>query len=612
MYLAVPPPGDDNTPPVATEDTATTAEDTAVQINVLANDTDVDGTLARATVAVGRGPNNGMATVHANGAVRYTPNPNFNGTDTFTYTVEDNDGAISNVARVTITVTSYAIPAVQMPAELSNRAFRFADGNVFGIDAALGAATLTFGQFAIAAPFALEAGDRLALGMAALDSCRLTILSSTFSEQGPLAEDEILLDPCLIDAQDDDTLTVTNGDLSATSAPATASERILLPAILDGDQEVADPPVETDATGLGIVAVNAARDTIAFALGYGDIATNVVAAHIHAGAQGMNGDIIFFLCADTPPAGVVVDPCPDVSATLSGTLTAANFIPSADLPVATFAEAIEAISAGNTYFNVHSEAFDAGEIRGQIGNNTMLEVSLSGAQEVPPVETEATGEITVLINPGQSWIFYRLTVNDIDEVTVAHIHVGGVGVNGGPILFLCADGEPPEGVPEPINCGALESGEAISGFLTRADLMARPDDNITTFADAIEAILTGNAYVNVLSPAFPAGEIRGQFPTPPFSIAPLHSRPHGQTSSIPAPSRVVLWTPGQSLGKGFALRPRSGANSPEKPHPFKGSGVSPACLVYPGIDLILRRETVLAYPAAEYLQRGDIWITHIV
>ncbi|WP_156481608.1 tandem-95 repeat protein, partial [Anabaena sp. 4-3] len=36
--------------------------------------------------------------------VTYTPNPNFNGTDNFTYTVKDNQGAISQPATVTVTV----------------------------------------------------------------------------------------------------------------------------------------------------------------------------------------------------------------------------------------------------------------------------------------------------------------------------------------------------------------------------------------------------------------------------------------------------------------------------------------------------------------------------
>ena len=49
--------------PVAQNDSPSTAEDTAVAINVLTNDSDVDGTLNPATVTIVSGPANGSATV---------------------------------------------------------------------------------------------------------------------------------------------------------------------------------------------------------------------------------------------------------------------------------------------------------------------------------------------------------------------------------------------------------------------------------------------------------------------------------------------------------------------------------------------------------------------
>ena len=86
---------------MAVNDSATTDEDTAVTINVLANDTDVDGdTLTPIQVS---GPSNGTLILNGDGTFRYSPNSNFNGTDSFTYKVTD--GTLeSNVATVTITV----------------------------------------------------------------------------------------------------------------------------------------------------------------------------------------------------------------------------------------------------------------------------------------------------------------------------------------------------------------------------------------------------------------------------------------------------------------------------------------------------------------------------
>ncbi len=89
-----------NDAPVANDDSATTDEDVSVTIDVLANDTDVDGDTL--TVDSVTQPANGTAT--NNGAnVTYTPDPDFNGTDSFTYTASDGNGG-TDTPTVTVTV----------------------------------------------------------------------------------------------------------------------------------------------------------------------------------------------------------------------------------------------------------------------------------------------------------------------------------------------------------------------------------------------------------------------------------------------------------------------------------------------------------------------------
>ena len=79
-------------------DSATTNEDAAVTVNVLANDTDIDGNTA--TLVSATDGTNGITTVNTtDGTVTYTPNANFNGTDTFTYTNSE-----GNSESVTVTV----------------------------------------------------------------------------------------------------------------------------------------------------------------------------------------------------------------------------------------------------------------------------------------------------------------------------------------------------------------------------------------------------------------------------------------------------------------------------------------------------------------------------
>ena len=92
-----------NAAPVAVDDAATTAEDTAATVDVLANDSDGDGDPL--SVSIATGPAHGTATVNPQGAIVYTPAANFSGSDSFTYTA--NDGvAASAAATVAITVNA--------------------------------------------------------------------------------------------------------------------------------------------------------------------------------------------------------------------------------------------------------------------------------------------------------------------------------------------------------------------------------------------------------------------------------------------------------------------------------------------------------------------------
>lgn len=92
-----------NDAPDAVNDSVTTAEDTAANITVLANDADVDGNaLTVSSVTPGT---NGSVVINANGTLTYTPNANFNGADSFTYTVSDGAGG-SDTATVSVNITA--------------------------------------------------------------------------------------------------------------------------------------------------------------------------------------------------------------------------------------------------------------------------------------------------------------------------------------------------------------------------------------------------------------------------------------------------------------------------------------------------------------------------
>ncbi len=132
-----------NDPPAANNDAATTNEDVAVTLNVVANDTDEDGTIANASVDLNpdvAGPNNsittaqGTFTVNTSGVVTYSPVANFNGTASTTYTVQDNGGLTSNEATITITVNPVNDPPAAVNDALSTAEDDVATVNIISND----------------------------------------------------------------------------------------------------------------------------------------------------------------------------------------------------------------------------------------------------------------------------------------------------------------------------------------------------------------------------------------------------------------------------------------------------------------------------------------------
>ncbi len=102
----------DNRPPVANPDSATTPEDTAVNIPVLTNDTDPDSDPLTVTIATVP-PAQGTVIINPDGTLTFTPAPNFNGLATVNYMITDgNGGSSSTIVTVTVTPVNDAPVAV--------------------------------------------------------------------------------------------------------------------------------------------------------------------------------------------------------------------------------------------------------------------------------------------------------------------------------------------------------------------------------------------------------------------------------------------------------------------------------------------------------------------
>jgi len=135
--------------------------------------------------------------------------------------------------------------------------------------------------------------------------------------------------------------------------------------------------------------------------------------------------------------------------------------------------------------------------------------TLAGDQEVPARDTQAVGVATFKLHADGTALRFKVNVANLDNAAAAHIHCGGVGVNGpvGVTLFL--------GAP---------AGGGVNGTLAEGTITAPDPGNGCGWADlaaVLAALGSGATYVNVhtndgVAPVntgpgdFPGGEIRGQ------------------------------------------------------------------------------------------------------
>ena len=90
--------------PIADNDSASVDEGASVNINIADGDTDADGTIDLSSISIQTQPKNGKLTIQNDGTVDYKHNGSETLSDSFTYTIKDNDGDLSSIATVNITV----------------------------------------------------------------------------------------------------------------------------------------------------------------------------------------------------------------------------------------------------------------------------------------------------------------------------------------------------------------------------------------------------------------------------------------------------------------------------------------------------------------------------
>ena len=141
----------------------------------------------------------------------------------------------------------------------------------------------------------------------------------------------------------------------------------------------------------------------------------------------------------------------------------------------------------------------AGCATGPSEPRAVLAATLTGVQEVPgPGDPDATGTAEVHVDARESRLCWNLYVRQTDTATAAHIHPGGAGTAGPPVVTLTTPG--PDGHSE----GCLAVDQMLARRL---------------------AFQAHEFYVNVHTAAFPNGAARGQLRGAPTQSARM--RPGG-------------------------------------------------------------------------------------
>ena len=228
---------------------------------------------------------------------------------------------------------------------------------------------------------------------------------------------------------------------------------------LSGDNEV--PKLTSFAGGRAAVTLDQNSGALVVHVQTEEL-DDATQSHVHEAYAGSNGPVLVALSQDAGDTGhwFVED----------ATLNSAG---------------LEAFAAGRLYVNVHSPAHPGGEIRGQVlpDGITVIDVPMSGAQEVPAVETSASGHASLTFDEAAGLLTIHANATGVDDASAAHLHAAYAGSNGGVEIGLTQDGSDP--------------GHWFA-----------EEQTLTTAQQ--DALLAGQTYVNIHTPTNPGGEVRGQ------------------------------------------------------------------------------------------------------
>lgn len=139
-----------------------------------------------------------------------------------------------------------------------------------------------------------------------------------------------------------------------------------------------------------------------------------------------------------------------------------------------------------------------------VAANPQLNFRTHLSSDAAGTDSAGQGQGIVRFSADGESVYFKVNVANIEDVTMAHIHVAATpGGDGPPVLWLYPDDPPPMLIEGRVQ-GTLGAGTATAADLV-GPLAGMDLEALRT------AILEGRAYINVHTSAVPGGEIRGQF-----------------------------------------------------------------------------------------------------
>ena len=306
-----------------------------------------------------------------------------------------------------------------------------------------------------------------------------------------------------------------------------SAQVVELRAVINAAQEV--PPTSSPATGSGVMLYDVARNTFDLFVTLDRYGNPMTDSHVQEAVAGANGPALIHFG-------------PESVFQRNGSTVTAAFL-GRNYP----GDRLKLLQNG-AYLNFHSAQFPAGEVRGQlITAPKRLVAIIDVAQEraafpAATINSNAYGAAVMVFDPGTNRMSLRVSLyNFTNAFTNSHFHEGANGVSGPVVVGLGA------------GTAAGYTNHGNGHWTGNFDLPY-------TGGDAIR-LLTGGAYLNFHSAAFPNGEIRGQVvasdETAGTRLTNTASRGFvgpgnqalvtGLTVNGPEPARVLITAKGPSL-----------------------------------------------------------------